>query len=787
MAGKSYTFRGSGDFSDFNSKAKEAASTMGDSFKKAYEEMLKNADKYSSSSKKQLDYLSSAFQKFKESSSSDIDSTLDSLFEEMRKEEKSSLSNLDNWKKSKLEKNTVENAYRESIGLKPVEPTKPKEVEVNQDYLDYKATNPSEEHLENFRKRRGLDEEGRSIRKKKENEEEASRTSTTDFDPLSQRFRDFKKQYESQINNEYRERSSKISERTENSSSELDQLRVLLDETLGSMNPKEYFQKIKDLAKEQIIEAKKQNKNIADVISQLESSGRIEDKLLASQLREESVSESRLVRRDEKESEREEKTRKDDSGQSILKDLSNFDYLGKITNMGQGLAKSKNGSELFGELVDGVAAAGGGLSQLLMTGIGAGIGGPIGAALGGAASVIFGKTIEGGVKIVGEAVKRTMDERESLSSSMNNYRSLTGSKETFRDLSYQGVDYKAFVEEQSSLAKSQGKRVDNDTVETSLSLQKGYEIDKGTISSLLEIQRGTNKELSSTIGRILTHGERDVFRGGDRTFLPEFLQKFITLQKDFLKNQGQVKDSTVLDVFSMFDKIGGQFSTKDYRSTGNIETINNSLANPQNDALKALSYKLVSDRNPNSDFFDIQMEIQKGLSSPEYFKDRLRFIKDNYKDDPSLVKSEISQQFGLTDNLEAAKSIYDNMDKILSSNISKEELSSKYGLGTYKGEAEKSTTMMERQQAQITNEFVKSAVDGMKMAAEALVNTVQQAFAGATFTVKNGEVNFSRTTIKSNEVKSPSNPNKKYLGMSGLTYGTSDSSLGGDWIPLNGK
>lgn len=698
MAGKSYTFRGTGDFSDFNNKAKQAASTMGESFKKAYENMLENAEKYSSSSRKQIDYLSNSFKNLKENSISEIDNTLDTLFNKIKLDERKSLSGLDSWKSSSLEKSNIQEEYQRRTGNK--------------------------------------------------------------FDPYSQSSNQFEKSYRNEIEKKYHSQRNKIFSRSESKGNELDKIREQLESLLEGLSPKEYYDKLRDLAQIQIIEAKEQNRNLIDIINQLEESDKVEDRLLASQLREEVQTQRRVEKRQILD---EEKGKGSDT-YSLLKSLSGFSYIDRLANVGQGLARSKNGSELFGELVDGVAAAGGGLSQLLMTGLGTAAGGPIGTILGGAASVILGKSVEGGIKIVGEAAKRTMDERESLSLGMNKYRSLTGSTQTFRDLSYQGVDYKTFVEEQNSLARSNAGRVSNRTVESSLSLQKGYGIDRSTLASLLEIQRGTSKELESTIGRILTKGESDnIFERGDRTFFSEFTQKFVSLQKDFLKTQDQVSDTNVLDVFSMFDKLGGQFSTKDYRSLGNIEAINSSLANPQSDAVKALSYKLISERNPNLDFFDIQMEMQKGLSSPKYFKDRLRFIKDNYKDDPALAKSEIASQFGLQNNLSAAKSIYENMESILSSEISNKEIMSKYGLGDYKKEAKESTTFMEKQQAQITNEFIKSAKDGMIMAGNALVDTVKQAFAGATFTVKNGEVTFSRVNVTSNILKTPSKKSSREL------------------------
>jgi hypothetical protein len=138
-----------------------------------------------------------------------------------------------------------------------------------------------------------------------------------------------------------------------------------------------------------------------------------------------------------------------------------------------------------------------------------------------------------------------------------------------------------------------------------------------------------------------------------------------------------------------------------------------------------------------------------------------------------MGKMALAQRFEMTDNLDGAEQLWNNIPNIASSTMSSEEIMSKYGINNYKSEATKSTTMMEQQQAQITNEFVKSAVDGMKMAGEALVNTVQQAFAGATFTVKNGEVNFSRNPIKVNKTK---------------TAGKQDTPwYGNDWVPFNGN
>jgi hypothetical protein len=325
----------------------------------------------------------------------------------------------------------------------------------------------------------------------------------------------------------------------------------------------------------------------------------------------------------------------------------------------------------------------------------------------------------------------------------------------FNDLEKIGITFEKYQREQLIAARTAGsKRDDVNITRTALTAEKGLGVDKNITYSLVEIQRNTGKDIATTIGGVLNRGQSSYFSGGDRTFLPEFLQKFSQFQRTLLSSSSKVSDAETYNRLEMFNKIGGQFDTKDFRSMGNINSINEGLSKPKNDVFDAMSWNVLRGIFPNKDSSELLEIREGGIKNAEYFKGMVGNIMGSTTDKSSKIGG-ISGLFGL--NTSASREIFDNWDTI--KNYSDKEFSSgKFGSAFMEDEASKYTTLNQKNEASIENAFVRGATDGMLKVGESMVAAIKQAFSGATINVSNGYLRLDRGSPLENV---PVNPGGK--------------------------
>lgn len=337
----------------------------------------------------------------------------------------------------------------------------------------------------------------------------------------------------------------------------------------------------------------------------------------------------------------------------------------------------------------------------------------------------------------GEAYSRTYKSRDELTTS--NYRNQaltginlginnigganglggTGLSAVTADLKAYGVDFKETAELQYKLATAQasGKNL-NGGAENILALQQGLGIGPEVFLGLTELLRSSkdqNRDVMKLIGGVASTGKGNIF-SQDRTFLGEFMQKnFTNMQKTLLATQNTVASGTTFDILKRFDSIGGPFAARDSRSGGLINTIQGSLSNPGSDNLKALSFMALRQNNPNMSFAGLMEEQQKGLSSPTYLKTMLGMI-ERLGGDESMKTMNTANMLGLGGNLAAARLVRQNRDKLMSGQISTQELigSGEYSEANIRGLGQSQTSQYSVSTAEIENAFIEGATKGIE-------------------------------------------------------------------------
>lgn len=439
----------------------------------------------------------------------------------------------------------------------------------------------------------------------------------------------------------------------------------------------------------------------------------------------------------------------------IFTGMLGVDNINKFISAAGQLAQTQNGFDLIqptsnmaGRIIGGILGAV--VGSFVTPGVGTVAGAAGGASIGG----MFGDTF-------GAYMQREAMTKQDFFKSAYRYNAITGSDASAMfDMQNSGVSATDFMNMRSDIARRRGYAGDSDkTTRDSIYLDKGYGVDQGTSGSIIELQRSAregNRDLANFVGSILQKGNGNIFKNGDQSYLNEFLGKFIAVQKDLLKTQTVVATGTTMDILSKFNLVGGEFASRDSRSSGNISAIQNGLSNPGSDNLKALSFAILRKTMPNASIFDILSERQKGLGSSTYLKGMLGAV-ENLGGDESQQMLNLSGMFsGLS--YAAVKTLYKNRKGLMSGNISMDELRLQ-NPEDFQGKSEANTTLMDRNTAMVTNGILGG--EGVEKMVDAFTSALKESLGGAVITLNNGQGTITlpsrgqviKNTVQSQKVK----------------------------------
>ena len=383
---------------------------------------------------------------------------------------------------------------------------------------------------------------------------------------------------------------------------------------------------------------------------------------------------------------------------------------------------------VIGSSIDALAG-----SQILGTGLGKTSFGQLGIQLG-----------EKMGEFAGSAMERTYHSRDELTSSNYKLKALAGRNlgdvEGFgattadgnrlegrgyisdlnQNLERFGLSLKEVSHLQYEIATRTGsvKNLSRDTNNIA-AMEKGWGVNTGTSMALLELVRSNregDKDIQKIVGGALQKGQGGLFKDGDRAYLNEFLTRNYTqLQKALLSTQSSVASGTTFDIISKFNSLGGEFSAKDSRSSGFINTIQGALSNPGSDSQKALAFYTMRKAHPEMNLLDTQMEIQKGLGSASYYQSMMQQLTSSGGDETFQVNN-IASMFGMQNNLAAVKKMRSGFlagkfgGKFSTSYLSG---SGDYSANELDALGTSQTSTYSKSTAEIENAFLESAIKGI--------------------------------------------------------------------------
>ncbi len=536
--------------------------------------------------------------------------------------------------------------------------------------------------------------------------------------------RDYRESRESEIRNEY-------AESVRNAREEYDELK--LQTQLLRMIP----EAINQSAREQIVSNNNDSESLQEVISKLSLSDNPKDRLVAS-----------IIQNKLSPSENDKKQDNVGKNENLISDLFRFSYINKGLSATRSLAKTDNVYDAMGQFTDIVSSSGQGFVEMLVKGVGSIFlkgDNPLKRRIVDAVAEGLGQATGTSLGLAGDVLQRNVMTQNEYLQNSSKLRAITGKNIGVSDLSNYGIDFSQYQAIQQEAVLRFGSKNLNQNVTNVALLEKGFSISRDSLYQLADIQRNTGKNVLNTAGGVLGSG-----LVSDRAFFGEILGKFTELQKNFLNVSTSVSDKTTADVLKLFNNVGGEFSVNDFRSMGNINSIQNSISNPGSDAMKALSYNVLRRLNPNAGISDLRLMQQQGLQTPGYFSGLLKSLEQMGGGEDFMRLS----LEGLGLSASSSKTLYDNRQAIYDGKIGQGDLTNIISGSKLSSEASQSTTQLDLNSASIKNAIVQGTTEGVVEMAERFTETIKQIFAGTTIVLKNGEL-VQGGQIKQNASKRP--------------------------------
>jgi hypothetical protein len=433
-----------------------------------------------------------------------------------------------------------------------------------------------------------------------------------------------------------------------------------------------------------------------------------------------------------------------------------LDSVRQMIHAGEMITQTQNGFDIIGAASNTAGRVVGGLIGGLIGALAGGVGTMAGAAVGSELGGAFGGT-------VGAFEQRKAIARQQYWQARNKYKGLTGEDDTSVDVNNMenvGVGTTQYLQMQEQFARMRGNRdASAKTTTDAIYLERGYGLDQNTSAGVIDLQRSAkenNRDLAGLIGGVLEKGKNTYFKNGDTTFLNEFMSKFISLQKELLKNQTTVATGTTMDLLTRFNKVGGEFATSDPRSQGLMSTINNAISNPSGDFSKALTMYAIRKAHPEiSDPFELMKQMQKGVAGGN-----LQSIFDVIQQSGGAEWSKklgLSSMTGLGNQLAFGEDLYGGLKKgIFKGKLDSSELNTT--IGDLQGRAEGNTAPIEKNAAEIANGLLlEKTFDNLK---SAFITAINESLSGSVIEMADGNkfhlksrIDVANTVKKVNETK----------------------------------
>jgi len=234
----------------------------------------------------------------------------------------------------------------------------------------------------------------------------------------------------------------------------------------------------------------------------------------------------------------------------------------------------------------------------------------------------------------GEAMTRSLKSRDELSRAKNIVQGLVGAGgyvdyENGGSLTSIGMDRIEQAKLSEMVARSSGTGVGlGGRTRSAAMIGKAFSLSDSDLSEQFRAGRISGGDAMGGVVRMFDKLlDQGIIKEEDRALFGQIIGTQAELTHMFGRSMGEVNSAGVQDLITGFDTWGGSFAATDERSKGNIMSLNNQLANPQNEYMQAMSYKVLKKLNPKASLFQLQMMQNRGTMTGGFLEGMIGEIK----------------------------------------------------------------------------------------------------------------------------------------------------------------
>lgn len=313
--------------------------------------------------------------------------------------------------------------------------------------------------------------------------------------------------------------------------------------------------------------------------------------------------------------------------------------------------------------------------------------------------------------------------------------------------------------EQASTARGTRKNIKHETVGAA-AVERAFSIDRSTIMSLFKDMGVSSSKMD--VGQNVALMQKMVpgIKSGDDTSVR--LEGFLQLQSSIMQQQSQVMEkistSDVINNLGNFAKIDSEFFKDPRRLSPIVQSINQSLQQPQNEFAQARNMMVLSKLQPNASYFDMIKMQSHGLMESGFLQKSLEMIQRLHPTSESQKIAVTGKSFGgggLLGELapDVAESLIDYFKKnptafegFKGSEADLKKMMSTTGI---EGLAIDRTPSLQKERVKVSEQFVKGGSEGAKEIMKQSLQSAVDKIKDAKFNIPTplGDVDVSKTLV----------------------------------------
>lgn len=164
-----------------------------------------------------------------------------------------------------------------------------------------------------------------------------------------------------------------------------------------------------------------------------------------------------------------------------------------------------------------------------------------------------------------------------------------------------------------------------------LEIERGMAVDGGTIATLQRLTRVmdgvSDTQMLATRVYSSMYGTGALGQNNtDMARMQDIMQGFASFQESQFMRAGVTGATGTLGTMRMLQGLGGNFGRDDYAFDA-INRLNSGLIQGGSPEANAIKFDVLRRANPNKSFFELQMEMEKGINSKGYLSGMFDYVK----------------------------------------------------------------------------------------------------------------------------------------------------------------